>query len=88
LRAGRADPVGLMGEKGEMPRSRQRSAVVVMMFLVIFYLNRPASKKPVKTGALPSESVYRASATSIDGELIPLSRYAGKVSLIVNVASQ
>jgi glutathione peroxidase len=37
---------------------------------------------------LPAESFYALSTTTLQGEPAPLSRYAGKVSLVVNVASQ
>ena len=41
-----------------------------------------------REGAPQSNTVYDFTATSIAGEAIPLSRYAGHVLLVVNVASR
>lgn len=41
-----------------------------------------------REGATQSNTVYDFTATSIAGQAIPLSRYAGHVLLIVNVASR
>ena len=41
-----------------------------------------------REGASQSNTVYDFTATSIAGEAIPLSRYAGHVLLVVNVASR
>lgn len=39
-------------------------------------------------GAMPADSFYVLKTTSLDGKPADLGRYAGKVSLVVNVASQ
>ena len=38
--------------------------------------------------ALPAHSIYKLHAVDIEGHDVPLSRFAGKVTLVVNVASQ
>lgn len=42
----------------------------------------------ITTSDKPANSVYDYSLTSIDGEELPLSKYSGKVLLIVNTASE
>ena len=37
---------------------------------------------------LPDDSIYRLNAKSIDGDDVALSKFAGKVTLVVNVASK
>lgn len=48
----------------------------------------PASVAADPVSQLPLNSIYRLSATTIDGETMDLSSLAGKVSLVVNVASK
>ena len=40
------------------------------------------------THPLPQHSIWRLQAESIDGETVDLSRFAGRVGLVVNVASK
>ena len=42
----------------------------------------------VARNKLPAESIYRFNAKDIDGEPVELAKFAGKVGLIVNVASK
>ena len=45
-------------------------------------------KKKVPKIALPPDSVYLLEANSLDGTAVPLRDFAGKVALIVNLASR
>jgi hypothetical protein len=47
-----------------------------------------AQDKKKKEPVLPPDSVYRLKAKSLDGKEVDLKDYAGKVALIVNLASQ
>lgn len=38
-------------------------------------------------GGIPPEGLYTLSARDIDGAMVPLARYAGRVTLVANVAS-
>lgn len=40
------------------------------------------------TRPLPQHSIWRLQAQSIDGDTVELSRFAGRVALVVNVASK
>mmetsp|Transcript_9758 Transcript_9758/g.24296 ORF Transcript_9758/g.24296 Transcript_9758/m.24296 type:complete len:538 (-) Transcript_9758:512-2125(-) len=45
------------------------------------------SREVIVTSDYPVRGLYKLAATTIDGEEISLARYAGKVTLVVNVAS-
>ena len=45
------------------------------------------AKDEVESG-LPASSIYRLSAKDIDGNLVQLSTFSGKVTLVVNLASK
>ena len=49
---------------------------------------QPAGGAPDPVSQLPLNSMYRLSATTIDGETMDLSSLVGKVTLVVNVASK
>jgi glutathione peroxidase len=48
----------------------------------------PASASAQKPESKPSSGLYAMSAPDIDGKTQPLSKYTGKVTLVVNTASQ
>ena len=43
---------------------------------------------PDNTRVWPQHSIWRLQAQSIDGEMVELSKFAGRVALVVNVASK
>jgi hypothetical protein len=47
-----------------------------------------AQDKKKKEPALPPDSVYKLKVKSLDGKDVDLKDFAGKVTLIVNLASQ
>jgi hypothetical protein len=47
-----------------------------------------AQDKKKKEPVLPPDSVYKLKAKSLDGKDVDLKDFAGKVALIVNLASQ
>ena len=47
-----------------------------------------AQDKKKKEAPLPADSLYKLQTKSLDGKPVNLSDYAGKVTLVVNVASQ
>jgi hypothetical protein len=55
---------------------------------VVTALPALAQDKKKKEPALPADSVYKLKAKSLDGKEVDLKDFAGKVTLIVNLASQ
>ena len=55
---------------------------------VIASVPAAAQDKKKKEPALPPDSLYKLKAKSLDGKDVDLKDFAGKVTLIVNLASQ
>jgi glutathione peroxidase len=55
--------------------------------LVAFLASLPLAA-PVAAGPVPADSFYALKTTTLQGKPADLSRYAGKVALVVNVASK
>lgn len=70
-------------------------AVLCLVIGAIFALYHAISGNPVPKQAdqrlhrkLPSDSIYKLTLPDIDGKKVPLSRFAGMVTMVVNVASE
>ncbi|MEN9722463.1 MAG: hypothetical protein RJB38_449 [Pseudomonadota bacterium] len=65
--------------------------LITMVLLILSSLPAGASKKPeTREAAKPQQAAhfYAQIATNLSGQTVPLSTYAGKVSLVVNTASR
>lgn len=60
----------------------------VLALAVVTTVPAAAQDKKKKEPVLPPDSVYKLKAKSIDGKDVELKDFAGKVALIVNLASQ
>jgi Glutathione peroxidase len=65
----------------------RRLLLSVLALSVVTTLPAAAQDKK-KEPALPPDSVYKLKAKSLDGKDVDLKDFAGKVTLIVNLASQ
>ena len=63
---------------------------LVLSLLALAAVTAPAAAqdKKKKEPALPPDSVYKLKLKSLDGKDVDLKDFAGKVTLIVNLASQ
>jgi glutathione peroxidase len=59
-----------------------------MRLLVAALLAVPAATSPLQGGPVPTESFYALQTTTLQSRPANLADYAGKVTLVVNVASQ
>ena len=66
----------------------RRFCLTVMALAVAAGLPAAAQDKKKKEPPLPPDSVYKLKAKSLDGKEVDLKDFAGKVALIVNLASQ
>ena len=63
-------------------------AYTVLALSVALALPASAQDQKKKEAPLPADSLYKLQTKSLDGKPVHLSDYAGKVTLVVNVASQ
>jgi glutathione peroxidase len=61
---------------------------LVTLTLMTLALLSEAQETPLKEIALPTNSLYRMKTKTLEGEPADLAAFAGKVSLVVNVASR
>ena len=71
------------------------ASVIVLSVASIFGIYHLASGNPVPSQEvqrihrrLPADSIYRLSVPDIDGRKVSLSKFAGMVTMVVNVASE
>jgi hypothetical protein len=65
-----------------------RRFALSILALAVATLPVAAQDKKKKEPPLPTDSVYKLKAKSLDGKDVDLKDFAGKVTLIVNLASQ
>jgi hypothetical protein len=65
-----------------------RRFAVSLLALAVAALPVAAQDKKKKEPPLPADSLYKLKAKSLDGKDVELKDFAGKVTLIVNLASQ
>ena len=65
-----------------------RIATTALILVLCASAPRAQDKKQEKKIALPPDSVYALKSKSLEGQDVDLKDYAGKVALIINLASQ
>jgi glutathione peroxidase len=66
----------------------RRLCLSILALAVATCLPAAAQDKKKKEPALPPDSIYKLKVKSLDGKDVDLKDFAGKVTLIVNLASQ
>jgi hypothetical protein len=66
----------------------RRLTLFLLALTVAVALPAWGQDKKKKEPVLPADSVYKLKAKSLDGKDVDLKDFAGKVTLIVNLASQ
>jgi glutathione peroxidase-family protein len=62
--------------------------VILILSMVVYLVAAPVKSKKVPPVIPANSTVYSFTVNDIDGHVVPLNRYKGKVVLIVNVASK
>ncbi|HVE43047.1 MAG TPA: hypothetical protein VNM14_24440 [Planctomycetota bacterium] len=66
----------------------RRLCLSILALVVATTLPAVAQDKKKKEPVLPPDSIYKLKVKSLDGKDVDLKDFAGKVTLIVNLASQ
>jgi len=66
----------------------RRFLLFMLALSVVTTFPAVAQDKKKKEPALPPDSIYKLKVKSLDGKDVDLKDFAGKVTLIVNLASQ
>ena len=62
--------------------------ITMILLLAASCNNNTTAKVPTNNSALPVQSIYDFTMKDIDGNEVSLSKYKGKIMVIVNTASQ